>query len=256
MGKTTERKLKDLRQQYINLGIATTIDFIKFTTMSIVHHSTKIEGCTLDELDTQILLEDGLTAKGKPLLDHLMMEDNYKAFKHARYWAGYKGKVTKDFIQELGAMVMYRTGGIVKTPMGAYDTSIGDLRRSAVRTDSRYFPDWTKVPKLLASMCAFVNSQLDEVQGMETLRLATELHYMFVDIHPFGDGNGRVGRILMNYVQMYHGEPSVKIFAEDRKEYIAALQESDTESCEPLYAFIVEQQIKFLSAEIEKFEAQ
>jgi len=240
---------------YLDMNLPAVLDFVKFSTISIVYHSTKIEGCQLDELDTRILIEDGLTAKGKPLTDHLMVQDHYNAFKYVRQWAGDKGDLTPKFAQEVCARVKQRTGGITKTPLGMFDTSKGDLRLSAVYTDSRYFPDCTKVPSLLINLCTGVSSRLGQVQGIETLKLAADLHYGIVDIHPFGDGNGRVARLLMNYVQMYHGEPLIKIFSEDRKEYLEALQESDKTKCaEPLYQFIMGQQIKFLGLEIDKFE--
>jgi len=256
MNKHTEKELSALRQTYFDLGIHNVLDFFKFSTVSIVYHSTKIEGCQLDELDTRILIEDGLTAKGKPLADHLMVQDNYNALKHVMHWASYKGVLDVEFIKKVGSLVKHHTGGITKTAMGAFDTSKGDLRLSPVYTDSRYFPDWTKIPILLNTLCHGVNSQLGNVQGLETLKLAAHLHYAITDIHPFGDGNGRVARLLMNYIQMYHGEPLVKIFSEDRKEYLEALQEADkVGDAEPLYQFIVGQQVKFLRAEIVKFEA-
>lgn len=48
--------------------------------ISMVYHSTKIEGCSLTENDTKVLLENGITANGKPLTDHLMVKDHYNAF--------------------------------------------------------------------------------------------------------------------------------------------------------------------------------
>lgn len=255
MTMTMTMTIHKLRQEYLDLGLADALDFRKFSMISIVYHSTKIEGCQLDELDTRILIEDGLTAKGKPLTDHLMVKDHYEAFKRARYWAEYGSKVTPKFIQEICGLVKKGTGGISKTATGAFDTSKGDLRMSAVYTDSRYYPDDTKVPALLDALCQEVNAQLDLVQGAGILKLAAHLHYGITNIHPFGDGNGRVARLFMNYVQMYHNEPLVKIFSEDRKEYLEALHQSDKEKgAEPLYRFIVSQQVKFLSQEIEKYK--
>ena len=76
----------------------------------------------------------------------------------------------------------------------------------------------------------------------------------FVNIHAFGDGNGRTSRLLMNYIQIYHGEPLIKIFTEYRAQYIDAL--NSAEANENLYIFrnfICQQQIKFYEAELEKF---
>lgn len=67
-------KLHILREQYINQHIMDSIDFEKFCMISIVYHSSKIEGCSLSETDTHVLLEKNITAHGKPLTDHLMVK--------------------------------------------------------------------------------------------------------------------------------------------------------------------------------------
>ena len=74
-------------------------------------------------------------------------------------------------------------------------------------------------------------------------------------IHPFGDGNGRTSRLLTDYIQLYHDEPLVKIFTEDRAIYIDALNETEEKEDSEIFGnFICEQQIKFYEAEIEKYK--
>ncbi len=139
--------------------------------------------------------------------------------------------------------------------MGEFDTSKGELRLAQVYAGRKYFPDFRKVPNLLELLCESVNEKIDEVKGMDTLRLAADLHYRFVNIHPFGDGNGRTSRLLTNYIQLYHDEPLVKIFTEDRAIYIDALNETEEkEDLEIFRNFICMQQIKFYKAEIEKYK--
>ena len=78
------------------------------------------------------------------------------------------------------------------------------------------------------------------------MKLAADVHYNFVNIHPFGDGNGRTSRLLMNYIQLYHNEPLIKIFTEDRTEYIDALNETEEkENLEIFREFIGKQETKF-----------
>ena len=85
--------------------------------------------------------------------------------------------------------------------------------------------------------------------------MSADLHYNFVNIHPFGDGNGRTARLLMNYIQLYHKEPLIKIFTEDRAEYIDALNETENkEDLDIFRNFICLQQIKFYESELEKFK--
>jgi Fic family protein len=224
--------------------------------ISIVYHSTKIEGCSLTETDTKILLENNLTAKGKPLTDHLMVKDHYNAFLKIKKDAFNKRKISIDFIKEINASVMHLTGGLVSTISGNYDTSKGDLRLSQVYVDKKYFPDFSKVPQLLQQLVDEINKKLDKVKDDEIIKLSADIHCQFVNIHPFGDGNGRTARLLMNYIQMYHREPLIKIFTEDRAEYIDALNETEeNDDTEIFREFICKQQIRFYFEELKKFNS-
>ena len=149
---------------------------------------------------------------------------------------------------------MKNTGGIINSIAGSFDTSKGELRKAQVYVDRKYFPDFSKVENLLIKLTENVNSKIDNVSRNDILKLSADLHYNLVNIHPFGDGNGRTSRLIMNYIQMYHQEPLIKIFTEDRDEYIQAL--NDTEEQEDISIFrnfICSQQIKFYTAEINKY---
>jgi Fic family protein len=243
-----------IKKQYIELDIQNVIDYEKFCMISIVWHSTKIEGCSLTETDTKVLIENDITAAGKPLKDHLMIKDHYATFQFIKEQAKIKRKLSVDFIKEIGALVMKNTGEFTKTVLGDFDTSKGDLRLAQVYVDKKYFPDFKKVPELLEQLCISVNDRIDKVKNEEEIiKLSADIHYNFVNIHPFGDGNGRTARLLMNYIQLYHNEPLIKIFTEDRTDYIDSLNlTEEKENLEIFREFIINQEIKFLNAEIEK----
>lgn len=246
-------KLKELREQYINQGVSNSIDYEKFCMISIVYNSSKIEGCSLSETDTKVLLESNITAKGKPLTDHLMVKDHYDAFLRIKQHSINRQKFSLDFIKEINALVMKSTGGQVNSMAGSFDTSKGDFRLAQVYVDKKYFPDFNKVPKLMQDFIENVNSRIDNVQGNDIVKLSADVHYNFVNIHPFGDGNGRTSRLLMNYIQLYHNEPLIKIFTEDRAEYIDALNETEErEDLNIFRNFICSQQIKFYEVELNK----
>ncbi|OYT14246.1 MAG: cell filamentation protein Fic [Bacteroidetes bacterium 4572_114] len=248
-------KLNKLRQEYLDLGIINSIDYEKFNMVSIVYNSTKIEGCSLDENDTRMLIEKDITAKGKPLKDHLMVKDHFAAFLFLKHQAKKKRKLSVDFIREVNGLTMKNTGGIINTVLGSFDSSKGDLRLLQVYVEKKYFPDYSKVPKLLTALCESVNNKIDLVKGDGILKLSSDLHYNLVNVHPFADGNGRSSRLFMNYIQMYHNEPLVKIFTEDRKEYIEALNKTEEQDNPEIFrGFICNQQIKFYKAEIRKFK--
>ena len=248
------KKLEILREKYLNLNLSEVIDYEKFSMISIVYNSTKIEGCSLTENDTKVLLEKDLTAKGKPLSDHFMVKDHYAAFLYIKEHAKVKRKLSIAFLKEIAALVMKNTGGQVNTISGEFDTSKGDLRLAQVYVDNKYFPDFKKVEKLLDQLIENVNKKLGAVTKNDVLKLAADAHYNLVNIHPFGDGNGRTSRLLMNYIQLYHKEPIIKIFTEDRAEYINALNTTEEKEDLSIFRdFICKQQIKFYKAEIEKY---
>jgi Fic family protein len=248
-------RLEKLREQYINQRIMDSIDYEKFCMISIVYNSSKIEGCSLSETDTKLLIENNITASGKSLTDHLMVKDHYYAFLLIKEIANKKRQLSSDLIKEINSYVMRSTGGRVSTISGDFDTSKGDLRLAQVYVDKKYFPGFSKVPELLQQLIYKVNNRIDNVNGHDIIKLSADIHYNFVNIHPFGDGNGRTARLLMNYIQLYHGEPLIKIFTEDRAEYIDSLNETEKKGNPDIFRdFICRQQIKFYDAELEKYE--
>jgi len=247
-------KLDKLYKHYKKLNLQDVIDYEKFCVISILWHSTKIEGCSLTETDTKVLLDKEITAAGKPLKDHLMIQDHFAAFQFVKEQAKLKRKLSVDFIKEIGEYLMKNTGSVTNNALGSFDTSKGELRLAQVYVDKKYFPDYKKVPLLLEELCKSVNEKMDTVNGLEILKLAADTHYNFVNIHPFGDGNGRTARLLMNFIQLYHNEPLVKIFTEDRTEYIDALNRTEEKKNLDIFReFIAKQKIKFLKQEIDKY---
>lgn len=248
------KELEILQKEYLEMGLSKAIDYEKFSMISIVYNSTKIEGCSLTESDTKLLLDYDITAKGKPLTDHMMVKDHYSAFLFLKEISKQKQRVSIDLIKQVAGLVMKNTGGLVNTMSGTFDTSLGDIRKAQVYVDKKYFPDFSKVENLLIKLVDNINQRLDVVTDNEILKLSADIHYNLVNIHPFGDGNGRTSRLMMNYIQMYHQEPLIKIFTEDRAEYIDALNKTEEEEDISIFRdFICSQQIKFYKAELEKF---
>ena len=248
-------ELEILRKEFHELGLSEALDYEKFSMISIVYNSTRIEGCSLTENDTRLLLENNITARGKSLTDHMMVKDHYSALIFLKEISEQKKKISIDLIKQIAGLVMKNTGGSVNTISGTFDTSAGDLRKAQVYVDKKYFPDFTKVENLLMNLVDNINQRIDKVSGIEVLKLSADIHYNLVNIHPFGDGNGRTSRLMMNYIQMYHKEPLIKIFTEDRSDYIDALNKTEEfEDISIFRDFICTQQIKLYKAEIDKFK--
>ena len=76
-------EIEELYKEFQQLGISQSVDYEKYYLYSLITHSTAIEGSTLTEMDAQLLFDEGVTAKGKPLVYHLMNEDLKKAYELA-----------------------------------------------------------------------------------------------------------------------------------------------------------------------------
>lgn len=97
---------------------------------------------------------------------------------------------------------------------------------------------------------------LDEIQDIDSskaLAAAAYFHVKFENIHPFADGNGRTGRLAMNYFLVIHNHPPIVIHEEDRKDYYAALEAWDTEQqLDPMLDFLRSQTAKTWEKQIER----
>ena len=88
-------------------------------------------------------------------------------------------------------------------------------------------------------------SEFSDIGDIDALTAAAYFHAKFENIHPFSDGNGRTGRLLMNYILITHSHPPVIVFEEDRKEYYDALEAFDTkQELLPLIDFLKAQLVK------------
>lgn len=98
-------------------------------------------------------------------------------------------------------------------------------------------------------------AELQDVSDEKALTAAAYFHAKFENIHPFADGNGRTGRLLMNYLLVLHHHPPIVIHEEDRRDYFEALEAWDTsQDLAPLVDFLKEQTAKTWQKQIERAE--
>lgn len=90
---------------FIKSGVIESIDYEKFNLYLLTHHSASIEGSTLTEIETQLLLDEGITPKGKPLEHSLMVKDHFEALKLVLSQAKIRKAITPAFIKEIASMV-------------------------------------------------------------------------------------------------------------------------------------------------------
>lgn len=251
--------IKCLHEEYQRLGIRQSVDYEKYYIYSLIAHSTAIEGSTLTEREAQMLFDEGITAKGKPLIYHLMNEDLKEAYAFAEKEAQQNAAVTPAFLQKLNALLMRTTGSVHHTLGGSFDSSKGEFRLCGVTAGigGRSYMNYQKVPAKVKELCNILQEHLNEASSFrEQYELSFNAHLNLATIHPWVDGNGRTARLLMNYIQFCCRLFPTKIFKEDRGAYIASLQQAQEEECNLSFLnFMASQLQKSLSLEIEQFQS-
>lgn len=253
------QEIEHLYQKFQKLGISEAVDYEKYYLYSLITHSTAIEGSTLTELDTQLLFDEGVTAKGKPLVHHLMNEDLKKAYELTKKESEHCTAITPTFLQKLNATLMRTTGSIHSVMGGFFDSCKGEYRLCGVTAGigGRFYMNYQKVPAKVEELCVLLQERQNAVGTFrEQYELSFNAHLNLVTIHPWVDGNGRTARLLMNYIQFCYNLFPTKIFKEDREEYLFSLRQSQEEEInQPFLNFMAGQLKKSLSLEIERFNA-
>ena len=250
-------QLTALIEQYKQLGIDCQIDYEKFYLYSIITHSTAIEGSTVTEIENQLLFDEGITAKGKPLMEQMMNLDLKRAYKESIRLAMNHMDITVDILKALSRLVMQNTGSTYKTALGDFSSANGDLRIVNVTAGvgGRSYLSYQKVPAKLQEFCDWLNAQRQRPMSLsERYDLSFEAHYRLLTIHPWADGNGRMARLVMNQIQFEFGLIPAKVLKEDKGDYINALiatREADDMSI--FLEFMTDEMVKTLSADIEAF---
>ena len=182
--------------------------------IELTYTSNAIEGNSLGPVETTLVIEQGVTIGGKPLKDHLEALDHYDAIRYVRELACQKAALTESDVRNLHRLVMQRSRPDIA---GRY----ADLPRY-VRTETgrHAFPSPAEIPALMGDLAAWLGTVDDRPDTAFTA------HRRLVDIHPFNDGNGRTGRLLMNLILIRGGWPPVAVRPEDRLEYVRSLQEA------------------------------
>ena len=219
-----DSKIISLIEKFNSLQLSKNIDFDKFNQYAITHHSTTIEGSTLTETETRLLLDEGITPKGKPLTESLMVVDHFNALLFVIEAAKKNRRITPEFIQQINAQVMKQTDSVYQTIFGELDSSKGVFRKGNVSAGNSYFVNFDKVESLVTKLCEALQQKIEEKENLiDQINCSFDAHFDLVSINPFYDGNGRTSRLLMNYLQLLFKMPMSIVFKEDKVEYFDAL---------------------------------
>lgn len=255
-----ETTLEKIVKRYRELGIDNQIDYAKFYLYSLITHSTAIEGSTITELENQIMFDNGIALKGKSLIEQNMNLDLKAAYERVFELINEKRSVSIPILKELAAITMKNTGSVYHTALGNFSSANGDLRLLNVTAGigGKSYMNFQKVPQKLNEFCAKLNRDrvmISEKDIQAKYNLSFDAHYNLVTIHPWADGNGRMARLIMNWLQFENNLIPAKILKEDREEYIKALVETrEKEDLSIFRNFMTEIMVKNLKKEISEFE--
>lgn len=181
-----------------------------------IYNSNAIEGNTLTLNETRLVLAEGVTIKGKPLKDHLEATNHLEALDYVYKLAKINSDITIEQLLEMHRIVLR---GIEKEFSGRYRPG-----QARILGASFIPPNALKIPQLMED---FVRWAKENAINTNIIEYVAPLHYRFVWIHPFIDGNGRVARLLMNLILIRSGFPPTIILNSDRKKYYNALNRAD-----------------------------
>ena len=212
------------------------------------YHSNAIEGNTLSYGETVAFLMHGLTAKGKPLKDHLDIRGHNEAINFLLGMVKDSRAITETDIRGLHEMVLvepYKVRG--ETPSGLPTKKTIQLGRykeepNHVKTatgEIHYYASPEETPAKMGDIMAWYQQAQEEAK-IHPLVIAGLFHHEFVAIHPFDDGNGRMARLLMNLILMQHGLPPLVVKQNDRTNYYQILSQADAGEYEPLITYFGE----------------
>jgi len=183
----------------------------EYFRIGLTYSSNALEGNSLTETETKIVIEDGITIGGKPVRDHLETLGHSEAYDLLYDLA--KGKeITEANMKALHRLFYYR---IDAKQAGKY------RKRRVIITGTDFIPPLPdRIPKL---MKAFVDRIPAYRQANHPIEYAAILHRELATIHPFIDGNGRTARLMMNLALLQAGYPIAVIPPVLRLEYLNSL---------------------------------
>ncbi len=186
-------------------------EIIKNFIIEFAYNSTSIEGNTIKLNEARSLLQDGLTPKNKTLREIYDLQNTEKVFLCL---LESKEEITHTFIEKIHSELLENIDsrkGYRTTDVRVIKANFKSTPAPYVRTDMELLLKWFNENK----------------SKLHPLTLATIFHHKFEKIHPFMDGNGRTGRILLNYILSRNNYPPLIILKIERKEYLEALGKAD-----------------------------
>ena len=202
--------------------------------------SNAIEGSKIDKFETEAIINKGITIHGESIGDVLSTIDLNEAYDYMLDLASHKQPLSQTTIRDLNRLALAKT----------HPEWGGEYRALEVHPAKTDFNPYTEPFDIRPEMDNLIEWSRKAQKEMHPVKYAGDLHYKFVTIHPFRDGNGRTARLLMSLALTENGYPVVNIMPdnESREEYMETLLDSqkrhDTTAFEDLVGKYAERTLK------------
>jgi len=211
---TDKKKLQKLRP----LSADHLKNLAEWFKVELTYNSNAIEGNTLNRRETALVIEKGVTVKGKTLTEHLEATNHAEAIDYVKDLAANTKRVdlTKQDVMNIHKLILQKID----------DENAGKYRAIpvAIAGSDVELPDPLKVSELMEEFFVWLKSK----SNVHPVIIAADAHYKLVRIHPFVDGNGRTARLLMNLLLIQANYPVTVIGNDKREDYINALEKAHT----------------------------
>ena len=219
-------RLDKKRTAFARMPARALASFTGRLRVELTYASNALEGNTLSLRETQLVVEEGLApGAGKSLREIYEARNHFAAVKEMERW------IAED--REVGARALLDLHQIIMRDID--DAWAGRLRNA---------PVFIKGARHTPPNAALVSESLDGLIGwaarsaIHPVLLAAETHFRFESLHPFFDGNGRTGRLLMNWQLLRAGFPLTIIQVEERSQYLNSLDQGHAGNLSPLETLI------------------
>ncbi|MBR1391358.1 MAG: Fic family protein [Lachnospiraceae bacterium] len=247
---TNYEKAVTLWQRRKILNDAELAEALNGHSIAFAYHSGKIENEHITYHDTREIFEhDGVTSYTGDLRTLFEIRNAKNANELFLISFNKKRPIDESLVKEFQLMLTENTYDTRRYQLGERP---GEYKRHDYVTGRE---EIGAAPEDVAEEMSELLDELQDISNDKALTAAGYFHAKFENIHPFADGNGRTGRLLMNYLLVLHNHPPIVIHEEDRRSYFEALEAWDrSQDLVPLIAFLKEQTAKTWKTQMERAE--
>ncbi|MEK6801030.1 MAG: Fic family protein [Nanoarchaeota archaeon] len=204
-----ERIKDNFQSEWKNIPDSVRKKELEEISIAFTYNTNAIEGSTITLEETREIIREGISPN-KSLRDVRETEAHSKIFLAM---LNKKELVSNELLLKWHKEMFYETK----------EDIAGQYREYLVRVGPYLAPDWQEVKEKMNELIDFIKNN----KKMNPVELSARAHYKFEKIHPFGDGNGRIGRLIINQILWHAGYPMIIIEYKKRKSYYKALQKDE-----------------------------